>query len=543
MQHINQKRIKLLDCTLRDGGYYLDWDFDDDLVRKYLAAVNMAQIDIVELGFRFLPQRRFLGAFAYSTDDYLKSLPLPAGVEIAVMVNASDLFDYPEGAESAVHCLFNACDDSPLDIVRIAARAIDIERCQSLAGTLKEKNYRVFLNLMQVDALTLSELEAVVSEVAGWGCIECLYFADSFGSMDPEFVVKTFQSISTIWDGDIGFHAHDNKGLALANSLSAVDAGIEYVDSTVLGMGRGAGNVRTEQLLLELVERGQSHYFPDAIFPLVLHEFQELKSHFNWGTNIYYHLSAVHGIHPTYVQEILGDDRYGTEQVLTAIRFLKGDRQSSFSFEKMLRAISGIAGDEDGIWSANGWADGRDVVIIGAGPSTKKYTRALSKLVSRLNALVLCLNLNEDVPSDLVTAYVASYESRILIESDQYVRLNKKIILPLARLPDMIKKSLKEVDVLDYGLRIEEDAFTIKPNGCVLGAPLAIAYAMSVATAANAQRILLVGVDGYGRDDPRQKEMDNLFHRYSQLEEALPVIALTPTSYPVEQRSIFESHI
>jgi len=498
---------------------------------------------MVELGFRFLPQRRFLGAFAYSTDDYLKSLPLPASGEIAVMVNASYLFDYPEGAESAVHCLFNACEDSPLDIVRIAARAIDIERCQSLAGTLKEKNYRVFLNLMQVDALTLSELEAVVSEVAGWGCIECLYFADSFGSMDPEFVVKTFQSISAIWDGDIGFHAHDNKGLAHANCLSAVDAGIEYVDSTILGMGRGAGNVRTEQVLLELAVREQSRYFPDAIFPLVLHEFQELKSRFNWGTNIYYHLSAIHGIHPTYIQEILGDDRYGTEQVLTAIRFLKGDRQSSFSFEKLLRAVSGIAGNEDGIWSANGWAAGRDVVIIGSGPSTKKYIRALSELVSRLDALVLCLNLNEDVPPDLVTAYVASYESRILIEFDQYVRMNKKIILPLARLPDMIKKSLKEVDVLDYGLRIEEDAFTIKPNGCVLGAPLAISYAMSVATAANAQRILLVGVDGYGRGDPRQKEMDNLLHRYSQLEGALPVIALTPTSYPVEQRSIFESHV
>ena len=92
-----KKKLKVLDCTFRDGGYYNNWDFDESTVLKYLAAVSSAKIDIVEIGFRFFPSQEFQGAFAYSTDDYLSSLPLPTGVEIAVMVDAKELINYKHG--------------------------------------------------------------------------------------------------------------------------------------------------------------------------------------------------------------------------------------------------------------------------------------------------------------------------------------------------------------------------------------------------------------------------------------------------------------
>ena len=78
--------MKILDCTLRDGGYYVNWDFEPKVVRKYLASIDAAKIDIVEIGFRFLPVNKFLGAFAYSTDEYLSSINLPEGISVAVMV-------------------------------------------------------------------------------------------------------------------------------------------------------------------------------------------------------------------------------------------------------------------------------------------------------------------------------------------------------------------------------------------------------------------------------------------------------------------------
>ena len=82
--------IKIIDCTLRDGGYYNNWKFDDSLVEQYIAAIVESNIDIVEIGFRFLPLNCDLGALAFSTDQYLNQLTLLNDIDVAVMINAKE---------------------------------------------------------------------------------------------------------------------------------------------------------------------------------------------------------------------------------------------------------------------------------------------------------------------------------------------------------------------------------------------------------------------------------------------------------------------
>jgi len=147
------KNPKILDCTLRDGGYYVDWDFDESTVRKYLSAVVIAKIDIIELGFRFLPVNKFLGAFAYSTDEYLTSLNIPDNISVAVMVNVSEIIQYKHGIVSAVTKLFSEKEKSPVDIVRIAVCAKEVKTSLEVAKKLHDLGYRVFLNLMQIDSV------------------------------------------------------------------------------------------------------------------------------------------------------------------------------------------------------------------------------------------------------------------------------------------------------------------------------------------------------------------------------------------------------
>lgn len=540
---MSRQNPKILDCTLRDGGYYIDWDFDAVLVRKYLAAVATAKIDVIEIGFRFLPTNKFLGASAYSTDEYLGSINLPMGIPIAVMINASELINYENGVEAAISQLFTKKSKSLVDIVRIATKAKDVESCCAIATKLHALGYRVFLNLMQVDAVDKDELVSISRLVSCWDVIEVLYFADSFGSMDPDGVKQIAETITEGWSGSLGIHTHDNKGLALSNSLAAHEARVQYLDSTLCGMGRGAGNAKTEYLLVEMQQRGLGEYFPDALFPLVLHEFNKLQQKYQWGPSIYYYLSAIHGIHPTYIQEMLGDDRYDTDQVLSAINFLKSSRVPFFSFENMLRAAAGIEGDEHGAWSAEGWLHGRTVLILGAGPSTKKYIETIQMFVSRHKPIVLCLNVNEVVPVEMVDAYVACHEIRILIESGSYSNLGKPIILPLSRVPDSIRGVLQNVEILDYGLRINKDCFEIAKNGCVLSTPLSLTYAISVATAGGAEKILMAGVDGYDASDSRQIVMIDVLRQYENIPEAISMSAITPTTYPIQQRSIFEPKV
>ena len=82
--------IKILDCTLRDGGYYNKWDFEQDTVSRYLKAVRASLVDVVELGFRSLPKNTFMGPFAYTTDEFINQLDLPEGPIYGVMINGSE---------------------------------------------------------------------------------------------------------------------------------------------------------------------------------------------------------------------------------------------------------------------------------------------------------------------------------------------------------------------------------------------------------------------------------------------------------------------
>jgi len=529
----------ILDCTLRDGGYYVDWDFDHSTVTRYLTAVAMSQVDVIEIGFRFLPANKFLGAFAYSSDEYLKSLNLPANIPIAVMVNASELIKYENGIEVAIDRLFSSKSQSPVDIVRIATSIKNVSECHQIAERLHEHGYRVFLNLMQIDAIDQSELIEISSMISTWGLIEVLYFSDSFGMMDPGLVGEVVATIKRGWFGFIGIHAHDNKGLAIINSLAAYDAGVQYLDSTLSGMGRGAGNAKTECLLVEMMGRNFGEYFPEALFPIISQDFKNLQNKHQWGHNLYYYLSAMHGIHPTYIQEMLGDKRYDVDHILSAINFLKSSSGSSFNIEEMLRATSGIEGNENGSWSATGLLKNRTVLILGAGPSSQKYLETLQVFVKKYRPFVLCLNENNAIPVDMVDAYVACHDTRILIESSVYPSLGKPIILPLSRVPYGIREKLQGTDIFDYGLRIDQAEFQISTNGCVLNSSLALMYAISVATAGGAEKIFMTGIDGYEASSPKQLEMINVLEQYNRRADALRLIAITPTSYPVERYSVF----
>ena len=108
-----------LDCTLRDGGYYKAWDFSLELTHRYLEAMQAAGVDVVELGFRTLKNEGFQGPFAFTTDDFVRSLTIPAGLTIGVMVNGSELVGVPQ--DKVLERLFpNPAAYSPVDLVRIA---------------------------------------------------------------------------------------------------------------------------------------------------------------------------------------------------------------------------------------------------------------------------------------------------------------------------------------------------------------------------------------------------------------------------------------
>ena len=527
--------IKILDCTFRDGGYYNKWDFDTSLVQKYLYAINDANVDIIELGLRNFPQDKFLGAFAYTTDNYISTLNIDKGISVGVMIDASSILSSNLSIEDAINSLFQAKEKSRVDLVRIATHFDCIKQCKRIAEVLKKLGYQIGLNLMQPNTKSNQELSKIAGLIQRWDVVDVLYFADSLGGMNGSDVARIVLALKSGWKGDIGFHAHNNKGLAVSNILTAIEQGVVWIDSTVLGMGRGAGNAQTENLLLEL-EKYQLDYHASALFDLVLSEFTPLQNHYHWGESLMYSLAAKHNIHPTYIQEMLADNRYSNKETLQAVEFMSSIDASHYDQDLLLQARGNI--NNQGSWSAKDWCANKEVLILGSGASLQTYKQGIVQYIKANKPIVISLNVKHDFPTNMIDVYASSNESKMLSEATLYSQLNQSLAIPNLLLTKVLGREVPINNLWDYGLNIKQNTFIAGETECTLPYELSVGYALSLANAGSAKNISMVGFDGYDRDDIRQIRMNELLDLYYQ-QSHVPVVALTPSTYHLSQGSIY----
>jgi 4-hydroxy 2-oxovalerate aldolase len=167
--------------------------------------------------------------------------------------------------------------------------------------------------------------------------------------LNPSDIGPIASALAEGFQGPIGCHLHDNRALAMANTLAAIDAGVTWVDGTIRGMGRGPGNARTEYLAVELTRRGLIDVDLTPLIPVVEEDFAALHREFEWGTNLHYMLSGTHGVHPTYVQRMIADPRFSPSQITDTIERLGAQGGSNFrsrsSGRRHLRGVDGVRTD------------------------------------------------------------------------------------------------------------------------------------------------------------------------------------------------------
>ncbi|GAA4829710.1 aldolase catalytic domain-containing protein [Garicola koreensis] len=528
-----------LDCTLRDGGYYNAWDFPEALVLDYLDAMKHSGVDAVELGLRSLKTTGFAGASAYTTDDYLRGLPLPTGLMVGVMVNAAELVgDTPR--EEVLERLFPAsAEDSPVDLVRIASHVHEFEQALPAVNWLKTKGYKVGFNLMQVADRSEREVKELARKATQCP-MDALYFADSFGSMSPDQAAQIIQWMRSEWDGPLGIHTHENMGLALSNVLRAIDEGVTWVDATVTGMGRGPGNAKTEEVAIEMAAlRGQQ---PNLVplMSLIRKHFKPMQKRHGWGKNPYYYLAGKYGIHPTYIQTMLSDSRYDEEDVLSVINHLRSEGGKKYNATTLENARHFYGKAPRGSWRPTERFSGREVLVLGAGPAVHDHQHAIESFIRRRQPLVVALNTQSSVSADLIDLRVASHPVRLLADSAKHAELPQPLVAPVSMLPDEVRETLDGQEVLDFGLSVDTaEHVSFGETHCVMPSALVIGYALALATSGSAERILLAGFDGYGAGDPRDQEMQSLIEAYQAHADSLPLTAITPTHYGVHTESVY----
>lgn len=535
------KNCKILDCTLRDGGYYNNWDFEPEIVSAYLENVALSKIEYVELGLRNFAKTDFLGAFAYTTENFINSLELPEGPTYGVMVDAKTILDSQLNVKEAVNELFVHSDKSRIGLVRVAAHFKEVEHSELIVKYLKELGYIVGFNLMQAggkDNQIISDKARTISE---WNGLDVLYFADSLGNMDGAEVERIVNALRTEWSGPLGIHTHDNMNKGLENSLTAGSLGVTWLDTTITGMGRGAGNTQTESLLA-ILDKQDSKYNSKPIYELVIRYFESMKKTYGWGSNLLYFLGAQNDVHPTYIQNLLSNTHYGTDEIVGAIDYLS-NLEGTTSYNGMVLDTAldftgnkaGVSGDSN----IKGLFDGKEVLIITNAPNTTKYAAAIELYINTVKPIVISVNIVDSIASDLIDYYVISHNSKFLSDTERYQQITKPVILPKHRFEQSELSQFDSVKTFDYGLEVKKDQFVINDTYATIPYDITTAYVLGLLLKSEIKGVTAIGLDGYENNDVRQQEMNDIFVCYSSYENSKPIKALTPTSYSIDKGSIY----
>jgi 4-hydroxy 2-oxovalerate aldolase len=318
-----------------------------------------------------------------------------------------------------------------------------------------------------------------------------------------------------------------------------VAEGVSWLDSTVTGMGRGPGNARTEELVIEAEAlRGRrANLVP--IMALIRRHFGPMKVRYSWGTNPYYYLAGKYGIHPTYIQEVMGDARYDDEDIIAVIDFLRAEGGKKFNFDALDGARQFYSGPPRGTWKPAEAMAGREVLILGSGPSAIAHRPAIETYIRRARPLVVALNTQSAIDSLLIDLRIACHPVRLLADVEAYAALPQPLITPASMLPKGLLHELGNRELLDFGLGIESGRFELHDTYCVAPNSLVLAYSLAVSTSGQASRILMAGFDGYAPGDPRNIEIEKMFALFETTFNRPEILAVTPTCHPLASISIY----
>jgi len=242
----NLKDVHLLDVTLRDGGYRNNFGFDLDYILDHARLMEEAGIDFIEIGYRngSIVSNDRMGLTAFTANDYIRTLSraLP-NIKLAVIVHAANITD-----QDVIDMV-----DNGVALIRFCANEKTAAETTRLARIAKERGASTTINLTRVSSIGREQLQGLVREINDGGAFDVLYCADSNGSLTPDQVTDIYGCINRQKRSfELGFHAHDNLGQAMANSIAAIKSGVTFIDASLLGMGKGIGNLRLEKWIAYL---------------------------------------------------------------------------------------------------------------------------------------------------------------------------------------------------------------------------------------------------------------------------------------------------
>jgi 4-hydroxy 2-oxovalerate aldolase len=285
--------LKVLDCTIRDGGLNNDHVFEDGFVKAIYHACVAAGIDYMELGYKAskkLFARDKCGAWKFCDEDDMRRIvgDNPTPLRLAAMADAG---------KSDWHTDILPKKDSVLDMIRVAFYANQMPEAVDMIKDAADKGYEVSANLMAASTVSDTEMEQVL-EVIAQTPASVVVVVDSYGAMyaeQVELLVKKYLRYAKETGKEVGIHAHNNQQLAFANTIEAIIHGANRIDASMAGIGRGAGNCPME-LLIGFLRNPKFRNRP--IYEVIQEQLLPLSRTVEWGPYVQYNITGQLNEHP-----------------------------------------------------------------------------------------------------------------------------------------------------------------------------------------------------------------------------------------------------
>ncbi len=382
--------IQVLDCTLRDGGYVNNWCFGEKTIEQIYLKLCQSSVEIIECGFVSDVKQATKDMSVYRSISEANKVFQHREGFTAVMMNCGEVD--PHGIEPY--------SGGTINTVRVAFHKHQIDDAKQLVITLKDKGYKVFLQPMNTISYTDAELLSLI-DFANASEPEAFYLVDSFGTMRKRDLLRMFYMV----DHDlketikIGFHSHNNLQLSFSHAQELISLNSKrciIIDTSVLGMGRGAGNLCTELLTQYINENLGNKYDLIPILEIMDEHILPIFSKHPWGYSAPYYIAAVNNCHPNYATYLANRVSLCVRDINSIIRSIPKEKKklydsnliNSLYHEYQVHNID----DSATLQELSRLCQGRKILILAPGSSLSAYRKEIEDYIARFNPVVFCVN-------------------------------------------------------------------------------------------------------------------------------------------------------
>lgn len=476
--------IQILDVTLRDGGCVNDFNFGIKYMQKILLALENSKIDIIELGYLDNTNGSIADRTKYVNEKVIyENFVTDKKNKISYVA----MMDYGKFDVDRLEI----CNQNGIDGIRLAFHKKDMLNIVPIAKKIMTKGYNLYIQPMitmrYTDVELLQLIEIVNKELYN---AKAFYIVDSFGEMKSHDVTRIMNLVdhNLVNTIAIGFHSHNNMQMSYSNAMTLLGYDTErnlIIDSSIMGMGKGAGNLNTELLIEELNAKHNGKYDNNSLLEVIDTVVEPLHSEFDWGYSVEYYLSAINGCTPSYAGYFYNKHSMAIDQLNELLGMI--DEHKKISFDKLYAEeiykkynAQNQIDDSEVLKEIKRACLKKEVLIVAPGKSLIQEKKNIIDKLENSNVISFGLNITDDFNFD----YIVITRKELL---EKALMQETKIIIP-SNLAKYTKN--KKAIVIDYKKWIDENEQVHDSSSVIL---------LNILAHIGINKIALAGFDGFSQ--------------------------------------------